>query len=159
LGGPHRFPRDLGVVIYEHNENIGERDQIPGVEDALIDFPSIHKRSAGGFFIVQDIFVVLMYDLSVKAGEKILMEHNIVSQLTPKSDHRLRQGNDLLIDDQECASLIRGKVCITHRDMIYPSVAVIYAGFPYQRLTVWLIEFKAFSQENSAVSGVRKPLK
>ena len=101
LCGAHRFPGDIGIIVHEHEIDVGKRDEVAGIQHTTADLPAIDEGTAGRILVVEDIFIILVNDLGVEAGEKFLVENNIVFQLTSQGNHRLRERNNLLIDDQK----------------------------------------------------------
>src|SRR5688572_23867492 len=60
------FINQSGVIIYEHDLNGGQGDQVTRIKHTAVNSLAVDKRPGCGSVIVEHIFAILEADLSVK---------------------------------------------------------------------------------------------
>ena len=98
-GGFLGFFSDRGTVVDEHHGNIGETDNVPGVNEAAFHFLFIDEGAAGGVAIVKHILAFLETDLGVKARDEGFLDDQVVLELAANIRDDEFQAENLAINN------------------------------------------------------------
>src|SRR4030066_202944 len=98
-GGPGRegwhvggggIRRPAGVLPIDHPHR-GNGDDIPGTQDVLLDFSSVHLGSAGRAEIEQYEAAIPHPQLGMRAGDMLVLQNDLVVYPPADIDHRTIQ--------------------------------------------------------------------